>query len=293
MTPPMLHLTRSSYFADERLPLKLVRRTPQPPYPLHTHEFAELVVVFSGSGTHFTETGEQTVTSGDVFIIDGNNAHGFRNLNDLMLVNILFDPDRLSVPKTELEAIPAVRRQSRRIPRRRLRLDGRQLAKTESLIETLERECREKRTGYRSFAAATFLQIIGHLARCSAERISALPGTGHRLAEAVALLEENPDRRIRMDELVEISELSESTLLRRFKKAFGMSPLKYHLSLRIERACELLARPELSITEVSYRSGFSDSNYFSRQFRKVKQRSPREYRRQAVRLDVKGVSSQS
>ena len=34
-----------------------------------------------------------------------------------------------------------------------------------------------------------------------------------------------------------------------------------------------------TITEVAYRVGFSDSNYFARQFRSVMEMSPREYRR--------------
>jgi len=43
------------------------------------------------------------------------------------------------------------------------------------------------------------------------------------------------------------------------------------------RACELLRKGELNVTETAYRVGFADSNYFSRQFRRVMECSPREF----------------
>jgi AraC-like DNA-binding protein len=45
----------------------------------------------------------------------------------------------------------------------------------------------------------------------------------------------------------------------------------------------LLQRDDLRITDVAARCGFEDSNYFSRQFRLVAGRTPREYRK-ATRL---------
>lgn len=296
MVRPMLHLTRSGYFADDRLPLELIRRTPQAPFPLHTHEFSELVVVLSGRGTHFTETEEYTVGAGDAFVIEGNHAHGYRNLSNLLLVNILFDPTRLSIPQGDLREIPGFRALLTLEPRfrrshafeTRLRLDPEQLKRAEALIDALEQECREKRPGYHSLAAAYFMQIIGYLARCFTETDAPRTRPILRLADAMGFIESNLDRRLRIEELVTLSRMSESSLLRGFKKAIGMSPTQYQLHLKIERACRLLKRPELSIMEVSYRSGFSDSNYFSRQFRKTMHRSPSDYRREVTAAGAPG-----
>jgi AraC-like DNA-binding protein len=73
--------------------------------------------------------------------------------------------------------------------------------------------------------------------------------------------------------------MSECTFLRKFREATGFSPTDYLLRSRIRRAEELLARRKLSITEVAARCGFEDSNYFSRQFRRVTGVSPRAHRR--------------
>jgi transcriptional regulator GlxA family with amidase domain len=47
--------------------------------------------------------------------------------------------------------------------------------------------------------------------------------------------------------------------------------------LRIERARELLQKEPLSIKEVSSRTGFSNSNYFAKVFRRITGQSPSEF----------------
>jgi AraC family L-rhamnose operon regulatory protein RhaS len=41
--------------------LKILRREPQIPYPLHTHEFSELVIITRGQGYHYFEGGRSTL----------------------------------------------------------------------------------------------------------------------------------------------------------------------------------------------------------------------------------------
>jgi AraC family L-rhamnose operon transcriptional activator RhaR/AraC family L-rhamnose operon regulatory protein RhaS len=51
------------------------------------------------------------------------------------------------------------------------------------------------------------------------------------------------------------------------------------MKIRIERSCRLLRTTDLPVTRIALDAGFSDPNYFSRQFRKVMGISPSEYRR--------------
>lgn len=51
------------------------------------------------------------------------------------------------------------------------------------------------------------------------------------------------------------------------------------LELRLEKAELLLRTGTLSVAETAAACGFSDSNYFSRQFRRKFGRTPRESRR--------------
>ena len=60
----------------------------------------------------------------------------------------------------------------------------------------------------------------------------------------------------------------------------GFSPTDYLIRSRIRRAEAILLGEgkTISITDVADRCGFNDSNYFSRQFRRVVGQSPRDYR---------------
>lgn len=69
-------------------------------------------------------------------------------------------------------------------------------------------------------------------------------------------------------------------------EALHISPIQYLNRYRIEVASSLLLRSHGRIEEVAHEVGFSDSNYFSRVFKKVIGFSPREYRQQEVRRKV-------
>ena len=65
-----------------------------------------------------------------------------------------------------------------------------------------------------------------------------------------------------------------------FKKEMGVSPLKYLTQIRISHAKRLLRlkqRSGMSIQEIAWLSGFQDSLYFSRVFKKVTGVAPQEW----------------
>ncbi len=61
------------------------------------------------------------------------------------------------------------------------------------------------------------------------------------------------------------------------KKNTGMSPSKYIMGCRMEKAKEYLALRIYKCTEVAYMVGFSDSRYFRKQFKKYFHQSPTEF----------------
>lgn len=82
---------------------------------------------------------------------------------------------------------------------------------------------------------------------------------------------------ITVEGLAAQTSVSHSSLYRRFVKRFQMSPKRFLLEYRIERACTLLVTTNCSIQEISNSVGFEDPFYFSRAFKDVKGMSPRQY----------------
>ena len=85
------------------------------------------------------------------------------------------------------------------------------------------------------------------------------------------------ERPITVEELAAFVSVSQSSLYRSFKKQFHLSPKRFILEYRIQRACLLLQAGGLSVREISNSVGFEDPLYFSRAFKLVKGVSPRAF----------------
>jgi len=66
---------------------------------------------------------------------------------------------------------------------------------------------------------------------------------------------------------------------RYFKQRTSKTYFSFLNELRIERACKLLLEnKEMSISEIAEQSGFNNISNFNRQFKKIKQISPKEFK---------------
>ena len=84
----------------------------------------------------------------------------------------------------------------------------------------------------------------------------------------------------RLGQIAEALFINKSYLARTYRKITGRTLLETHTRLRMQKACELLTHNEFSITQVSFRVGFTSSAYFCRVFRETIGVSPRAWRTQ-------------
>lgn len=75
--------------------------------------------------------------------------------------------------------------------------------------------------------------------------------------------------------------MSRSVLFEKTKAILGTSPIEYLRNLRFGRAAQLIVSGEYSISQIAYMTGFNDSHYFSKAFKKHFGMTPTEYRRSA------------
>jgi AraC family transcriptional regulator len=88
---------------------------------------------------------------------------------------------------------------------------------------------------------------------------------------------------IRMKDLADIAQLSESYFSRAFKASLGMSPHAYILRKRIERAQEIMLTSDEPLSQIALACGLCDQAHLSRLFRRVTGLSPGSWRRQRQR----------
>ncbi len=255
-------------------------------FEMHGHHFSELVVVLNGSGRHVTEAESYPICRGDVFVLNGRTSHAFEDSSRLKLCNVMFEPDQLIRPHQNLSAVPGYQALFVLEPlyrknygfKGRLQLSEADLSSVMALLEALEREQKARLQGYQSLLAAYFMQLVVLLSRYYSASPERPTQAILRLADALSYLEENYQRPLELAELAAKANLSKNQFLRVFKKAFGRTPMTYLAERRIQKAQRLLKDTSLPISQIAFDTGFADSNYFSRRFRQVTGKSPRNYR---------------
>jgi AraC family transcriptional regulator len=99
-----------------------------------------------------------------------------------------------------------------------------------------------------------------------------------RISRVVDHIENHLGRTLHLSELSEAAGLSRVQFLRQFKKATGRSPHAYIVERRIERAKQLLKRPDSTLIGVALDLGFSNQSHFSQVFRKAVGIPPSQWR---------------
>ncbi len=72
---------------------------------------------------------------------------------------------------------------------------------------------------------------------------------------------------------------SRASLYRKFKELSDKTPSEYIKNMRLEFAAKLLKTTKMTVSEIIYKSGFSNKSYFYREFQKLYGSSPNDYRK--------------
>ena len=99
-----------------------------------------------------------------------------------------------------------------------------------------------------------------------------------KLVAAVELMEANLQEPLTQDELARHVSLSRRQLERLFRKHLGRAPAQYYLEMRLERARQLLYQSDLAIVDLALACGFVSASHFSKCYREMYGKSPREER---------------
>lgn len=101
---------------------------------------------------------------------------------------------------------------------------------------------------------------------------------------ACALLESDLSRDLDLADLAHDLGMSYDGFRKRFGRAMGVPPARYRTTRLIDRACELMQIGGMTDREIADGLGFCDEFYFSRRFKQVTGRSPREFRASLPRV---------
>ncbi|MDP4238562.1 MAG: AraC family transcriptional regulator [Bacteroidota bacterium] len=96
--------------------------------------------------------------------------------------------------------------------------------------------------------------------------------------KVIYFMRENVETNLTLGQLATHFNLSTSHFCARFQEETKLSPIKYFITLKIEKACQYIELSNLKISDIYPKLGFQDAAYFSRTFVKIMGISPTKYR---------------
>lgn len=137
-----------------------------------------------------------------------------------------------------------------------------------------------------SYVDALLRLLLARLIRCASNFAKPRQPTyakgglpNWRLKRALELLESDVAGAPSLAELARPLRLHPTSFCRAFKQSTGVSPHRYLLTRRVNRAKEMMKDQMRSLTQIALDCGFSGSSQFSVVFKRIAGMSPREYRR--------------
>lgn len=256
--------------------------------PWHWHEELELGYIEKGTSIIRTLTQEYTVHQGDGFFINTNVVDTKLNGNPgkaSLEINHIFHPIFIGghfgslITSKYLNPILQNQKLSVHIIRRGSKeadavLNNLALLKNKNGIANQE-------IAIRNLLSETWLMLLDEI-----EKHFILPQISdtekqNQVKSMLSFIHRNYSKKITLAEISREASVSTREANRIFQKTIRQTPFEYLMHYRLEQARELLERSDLSITEIGYRCGFTDSTYMGKQFRKTSGETPGEYRKKA------------
>lgn len=103
------------------------------------------------------------------------------------------------------------------------------------------------------------------------------------IKSALSYIQQNYRDKIYIRDLAGEVGLNEQYFCRLFRRVMRMSPVEYMNSYRIHKALAMLEQTSLPVTEIAYECGFHDMGGFIREFRKLTETTPLQYRKRFER----------
>ncbi|NAS14129.1 AraC family transcriptional regulator [Poritiphilus flavus] len=253
----------------------------------HIHPEYELVYIKNGSGTLSVDTETISYHNGALIFLGPNIPHadfGNRDFPDNLEVVIQFNEEFV---QQKLMNFPEFRSF-----RNFLRLSNKVLL----FDQDLKMELAEAFESFPSLNSTQkiirFLQILEALAdrdryKTLLDRVTLIPCSPKEVGRLEAIfnyVNSSFEGEISTCTAAAHVGLTTNSFCRFFKKMTGKPFVQFLNEFRINKAVELLEDKDLTISEVMYRSGYSDASYFTKQFKRNKGSTPSYYQNSLKRL---------
>jgi len=141
-------------------------------------------------------------------------------------------------------------------------------------------QVKDEKTGHQQVAAANMILMLSKILSVIRNQEFAGKTIERKIRKACLHFRENLNTNVNIEKLATELNVGYSCFRQMFRKYTGISPTQYHLSLRIQKAKDLLVSTDQSFKEIAIDLGFESYFYFSRIFKDKTGKSPMEFRKE-------------
>lgn len=132
-----------------------------------------------------------------------------------------------------------------------------------------------------------FIEILNLISSSKKRKLSSIinlkkyaGNEGKRMSDIFKYTMDNFHKEITLSDVSDVANMTPNAFCRYFKQRTTKTFVNFLIDIRIGNACKLLTKNnDLSITEISYKSGFNNLANFNRKFKSVKGVTPSEYKK--------------
>lgn len=243
----------------------------------HTHNCSELFYVIEGNGQFLIENQAYPVSMNDLVIVNPNVLHTELSLNASPLRYIV-----LGVEGLELKGTGEDESSNFCIINFKNMRDSILL-----YLHNMLQEMESQSPGHEVICQDLMEILVVLLARQTnfSTTLSPVNKKTNRLCGSTKrYIDNHYKENITLEVLADQNHVSKYYLAHAFTEEFGISPINYLISRRIQEAEHLLANTDYSLSLISSTIGFSSSSYFAQIFKKQRGVSPREFRKESRKV---------
>jgi AraC-like DNA-binding protein len=269
-------------------------KSPQKELAEHIHDYYEIVYVYNGKGTLFTDDIFYDMKQGDVFFIPNNTIHRAMPDKDepvtstilffspTLLYNVLLDDSFSYLNLFEMA-------KKMKIYKISLLLENQK--KMEKQLSDINHEMLKNELCSRHASLLIVHQIILDLYRSHLNNEQHLIETNTYgpdwIKEILVYINHNLNHQLTLTELANEALVSTSHFSRVFKQTTGMGLTVYLNNKRVIKAKELLLETNHSVSIIAEMCGFESMTHFHRIFKKYMDMTPANYRKENKKFKFK------
>ena len=235
----------------------------------HTHNHMELFFIVGGQGQFLINDQLHPVDVNNLVIINPNILHTEVSLNAQPLEYIVLGIEGVELAASGTSDVPFHI------------LDRYESVEISGCLRNILREMEQKNTGYEDVCQAYMEILIIRLMRTTTLAVPAEPQavtTNRQCAAVRRYIDLHLKEALTLEQMADEGHMNKYYLSHAFKREYGISPINYMISKRIEESKYLLAETDLSLSQIAHLLGFSSLSYFSQVFHRSQEISPKEYR---------------